>query len=202
VALLAAAAVLLTGCFTGKRPRFSDDPFPPGSTTGNVQLDSLLKLLDSSPSGPATVAYTVLRKAGVVTTPATVAVRGTDQAITIGLVKFVDSAGTRQTCVDGTCSDQWLVQKVSDTGVTPTFFNEQPARKIRRLAPALIGPVVSSVVEIGGESAQCRSLPVTGGTATYCAYESGLLAKMDDGDVLVTATQAKPSVDEAAFSAP
>lgn len=192
--------VALTGCMTGQRPRFSDDPFQPGTSTGNAQLDSLLKLLDTNPVGPATVTYEVVRKAGIVTTPATAVVRGTDRAITIGTVKYIDFKGVRQTCVERECSAQWDAQKVSDTGVTPAFFNEQPARKIRRLAPALIGPVVSSVEDIGGQSAQCRSLPVSGGTATYCAYESGVLAKMDDGDVSVTATSAVATVDEATFS--
>lgn len=198
--VVAALLILLaSGCFTGKRPKLSDDPFSPGTPTGNADVDAILTLLDRAASGPATVQYEILRKADPKTTAATVVVRGSDLSVTVGDVRYLDLQGLRQTCTQGMCTDTWQAQRISDTGVTPQFYDEQIARKLRRYVPALIGPVVASTEDVGGTSAECRGLPLSGGTAKYCVYPSGLIASADDGDIRITATSTTPAADEAAF---
>ncbi|NMD25130.1 MAG: hypothetical protein GYA65_13205, partial [Actinobacteria bacterium] len=54
--VLALSALLLTGCFTGPRPYFSDDPFPTGTMTGDPAIDAVLEKFDAVTSGPATAA--------------------------------------------------------------------------------------------------------------------------------------------------
>ena len=185
---------------TGQRPKLSDDPFAPGTATGNAELDAVLPLLDKAPSGPITVHYEILRKADPKTTPATVVVRGSDLAVTVGEVRYLSVNGQRQTCAQGVCTDTWQVQRISDTGVTAQFYNDQIARKIRRFAAALLGPVSASTAEVGGAPAQCRAMPLSGITATYCVFDAGLVASADDGDIRITATSVTPTADEAAFT--
>ena len=55
---------------------------------------------------------------------------------------------------------------------------------------------------IANLDASCVSVALTGGTAVYCVLASGLLAKLDDGDVLVTLGLFVPTVDNAKFLPP
>src|SRR4051812_36528862 len=90
--LAAAMALTLTGCFTGKRPSFSDDPFAKGSPTGDEQVDAVLARLDATAPGPLTATYDVLTKFGNTTHAAIVRVQGTDRAVTIGDVEYLQTA--------------------------------------------------------------------------------------------------------------
>ncbi len=62
-------AILLTGCFTGKRPTVTTEPFPAGSSTGDPAIDQVLAQLDAVNEGPYTATYTVLTKFGNTTKP-------------------------------------------------------------------------------------------------------------------------------------
>ncbi|HRB05087.1 MAG TPA: hypothetical protein PLP26_17060, partial [Ilumatobacteraceae bacterium] len=68
--VLALVALLLTGCLTGERPSFSDNPFPVGSLTGDAGIDAVLQKLDAVTDGPASASYSVLTKYGNVTNTA------------------------------------------------------------------------------------------------------------------------------------
>jgi hypothetical protein len=93
-------------------------------------------------------------------------------------------------------------QRISDTGVTYEFYAADTAKRLRRDAVAKVGPATASTQAIAGQNATCVDVPVTGGTAVYCALDSGLLAKLDDGDVLVTLTLYGATVDENNFIPP
>ena len=62
-----------------------------------------------------------------------------------------------------------------------------------------IGDPVGSEVELGGQPALCVAVPVTGGTKTYCALESGALALFDGSDLFIELTAYSSIPDEAAF---
>ena len=62
--------------------------------------------------------------------------------------------------------------------------------------------IISSTDTIAGQNATCVDVPLPGGTAVYCALDNGLVAKLDDGDVLVTLTLYGEVVDPNAFVIP
>ena len=55
---------------------------------------------------------------------------------------------------------------------------------------------------IANQDATCVALTLTGGTATYCVLANGMIAKLDDGDVLITLGLLVTTVDGAKFVPP
>lgn len=203
---LALFAVLLTGCYTGERPYFNaEGAFPPGTTTGDPSIDAVLNKIDAVTEGPATAAYSILTKYGNVTRPGLVVLDPGSRSITVGNVRFIQTPERAATCTeDGSqpCIDALDLQRISDTGVTFDFYGADTAKRIRRDAEAKIGPAVLHTDTIAGQSATCVDVPLPGGTAVYCALDNGVVAKLDDGDVLVTLTLYGGVVDPNAFVIP
>jgi hypothetical protein len=75
------------------------------------------------------------------------------------------------------------------------------ASRLRVDAERRVGDPVASNVVLGGQPALCVAIPVTGGTKTYCALESGALARFDGSDLLVELNSYSSTPDEAAFGA-
>ena len=109
-----------------------------------------------------------------------------------------------------TCAVQpvaaWLAsrreQRISDTLITVDFYAADTAKRLRRDAAAKLGPATGYDEVIADQPATCVDVPLVGGTAVYCALASGLLAKLDDGDVAVTLTLYGDTVDASAFTPP
>jgi hypothetical protein len=195
--------VLLSGCLTGKRPTISDDPFPAGASTGDASLDQLLVRLDATNEGPYTANYDILTKFGNTTHQAFVAVAPGRRSVTVGTVRFLTVAGSTQTCVlngSGACSSTIDPARISDTQTTPDFYAADTAMRIRRVAPARIGPVVAHAETIAGQPASCADIPVSGGTSKFCALPNGPVAKVDDGAVAITMTYYSTTIDESLFT--
>jgi hypothetical protein len=194
--------VLLAGCFTGQRPSFATDPFPPGSPSGDPAIDQVLAQLDASNDGPYTADYTVLTKYGNTSRLASVSLAPSRRAVTIGEVRFLTTDGESQTCLLATsepCSSTIDPARISDTQITPDFYAADAAKRLRRSAIARIGTPVAHVDQIAGQSATCVDVPVPGGTSVFCALANGPLARLDDGAVLIDLTQYSPAVDETLF---
>lgn len=195
--------VLLTGCFTGQRPSFSPDPFPSGSPTGNEAIDQVLVQLDATNDGPYTAEYTVLTKFGNTSRPASVAVETGRRSVTVGSVRFLTANGASQTCLldkSDPCSSTIEPAKISDTQVTPDFYATDAAKRLRRSAVALVGPTVSHVEQIAGQTVTCVDVPVTGGTSVFCVLPNGPLARLDDGSVAINLTRYAPAADASLFA--
>ncbi len=193
----------LAGCLTGERPSFTAEPFPPGSSSGDPAIDQVLNLLDATNEGPYTANYDVLTKFGNISRPASVAIAAARRSVTVGGVRFISDNGSSQTCIlDATepCTSTIDPARISDTQITPDFYATDAAKRLRRSAVARIGPPVSHVEEIAGQSATCVDVPVPGGTAVFCALPNGPLARLDDGAVLVNLTQFAPALDESLFA--
>ena len=198
-----ALLVLLTGCFTGQRPSLSPEPFAAGSPTGNAAIDQVLVHLDAINNGPYTAEYTVLTKFGNTSRPATVAVETGRRSVTVGSVRFLTANGAGQTCLLDTsdpCSPTIEPAKVSDTQITPDFYAADAAKRLRRSAVALVGPTVSHVEQIAGQTVTCVDVPVTGGTSVFCVLPNGPLARLDDGAVAINLTRFAPAADESLFA--
>jgi hypothetical protein len=206
VIALALSALLLAGCFTGKRPHFSDnETFRPGSATGDPAVDAVLAKLDAVSTGPVTAAYTVLTKYGNTTNPALVALSPGKRNVTVGNTVYIQTETMAATCTQDLsvpCVDGFDPQRISDIGLTVDFYASDTAKRLRRDALAKLGPATAYEQVIADQPASCVDVPVTGGTAVYCVLDSGIVAKLDDGDVLVTLTLYGDIVDQAKFVLP
>ena len=204
-----AAAVVLSGCFTGERPHFNSDPFAVGVPTGDAAIDAVLFELDSVTTGPATAVYAVLTKFGDTTARATVVLDSNRRAIEVGPIRYVETGGKQFTCTidEATdaaidCTTGFNPARISDVGITIEFYAAEAATRLRRDAQAQLGPAVAHEEVIANQPATCVSVTVTGGTAIYCVLENGLIAKLDDGDVLITLGLLEPTVDAAKLHVP
>jgi hypothetical protein len=195
---LAVSVLLLSGCFTGPRPHFNDDPFPAGSTTGDAAIDAVLAKLDATTTGPATASYSVLTKFGNFTNQAVVVLDAGSRSVTISNVRYIQTPGGDETCSeDGSipCQTGLDASRVSDVGVTIDFYSKEAATRLRRDARAVIAPTTSHVETIAEQPATCVDVPLAGGVAVYCALDNGLAARIDDGDVAVNLTAFGPAAD-------
>jgi hypothetical protein len=196
--------ILLSGCFTGKRPSINTEPFPPGSSSGHPAIDQVLTQLDTINDGPYTADYSVLTKFGNTSRSARVAIDTARRSITVGNVRFLTLNDTFHTCVLGeaVCSSSIEPARISDTQITPDFFAADSAKRLRRAAIALAGPPVSHVEEIAGQPATCVDVPLSsGGTSVFCALTNGgPLARLDDGAVSINLTQFSTTVDDSSFA--
>ena len=191
--VLALSALLLAGCLTGKRPHFTETTtaIPVGSSTGDAAIDAVLAKLDAPTAGPATAAYSVLTKFGMVTNQAIVVLDGGSRSVTIGNIHYIQTAAANATCtVDGSvpCTGTLDAARVSDIGLTIDFYAADTAKRLRRDAQAKIAPSTSHAETIANQPAQCVDVPLSGGVAVYCVMNNGLVAKLDDGDVAVNLT--------------
>ena len=183
--------VLLGGCFTGKRPSFKDDPFPVGTMTGDAAVDAVLTKLDAASAGPITAAYSVLTKFGNTTSQAIVVLDAGNRSVVIGNVHYIDTPGAQATCAQDAsvpCIDGLDASKVSNIGITIDFYAADTAKRLRRDFRSMIGPSTPHVETIADQTATCVDVPLSGGTAVYCVMDSGLIARLDDGDVAVNLT--------------
>ena len=197
--------LLLSGCFTGKRPHFNDDPFPSGAVTGDAAIDAVLAKLDAPTTGPATAAYSVLTKFGNTSNTATVVLDQGSRSVTIGNVRYVQTATGAATCTEDNtvpCVDGLDAARVSDIGVTVDFYSAEAATRLRRDAQAVIAPTTPHVETIADQPAVCVDVPLAGGVAVYCALDSGLVARMDDGDVAVNLTLLSATADPGRLQLP
>lgn len=203
--VLALAALVLTGCLTGKRPYFNDEPFPTGSLTGDASIDAVLQKLDAAATGPATAAYSVLTKFGNTTNPASVALDVGSRSVTIGNIRYVETPTGAATCAADNsvpCVAGLDPTRVSDIGVTIDFYAAEAATRLRRDAQAMLAPTTPHVETIAGQAALCVDVPLAGGVAVYCVLDSGLVARMDDGDVAVNLTLFSPTADPGLLQLP
>ncbi len=201
-----AAALFVSGCFTGERPHFNNDPLAHGVPTGDAAIDAVLSKLDLVTDGPATGVYTVLTKFGNTTVPATVALNRDRRVVEVGTVRYIDTADGQFTCTlelgtDNSldCTPGLTPARISDVGITIDFYAAEAASRLRRDAKAQLSPAVAHDEVIANQTATCVAVTLTGGVATYCVLANGMIAKLDDGDVLITLGLLVSTVDGTKF---
>lgn len=202
-ALVLTLTLTLTSCFTGKRPSPSEDPFPPGSPSGNPAIDQVLAELDQINTGPYTATYSVLTRYGNTNRTATVAVDGSRRSVTIGDVRFLTLSDGSHTCLLNTaqpCSTSVDANRVSDTQITPNFYAVDAAKRLRRDATSMVAQPIAHVEQIADQSATCIDVSLPGGTAVFCALKGGPLARLDDASVSIQLTGFTASVEESSFA--
>ena len=203
--VLVLAVLLLTSCMTGKRPSFSDDPFPTGEPTGDASIDAVLQKMDAATTGPVTANYSVLTKFGNTTNSASVVLDAGSRSVTIGNVRFVETPTGAVTCAADNavpCIAGLDPTRVSNIGVTIDFYATEAATRLRRDAQAALAPTTPHVETIAEQAALCVDVPLAGGVAVYCVLDSGLVARVDDGDVAVNLTLFSPTADPGMLQLP
>ncbi|MCB0956843.1 MAG: hypothetical protein KDB06_10795 [Ilumatobacter sp.] len=205
-ALLAVCLVPLVGCAVGKRPYFNDEPYGAGNLTGDTAVDAVLSKLDAGVTGPITAVYNGQVKFGQTDFQAIVELDGANRVVTLGSAVFRDTAAGQQTCSTDEsrpCEDGLLAQRASDTTLSIDFYGADMAVRIRRKAAAIVGPATAHNETFAQQPATCVDLPLSDGInqfiAVYCVMDNGMVAMVDDSDVLIELTMFAPSVDDAAF---
>ncbi|MFK7918094.1 MAG: hypothetical protein AB8G14_08465 [Ilumatobacter sp.] len=200
------AAVGLTGCFTGERPSFEDDDTAPAASTGNVEIDKVLGLLDSVDRSEFTVGYDITTNLNnIESTGLVVQAEGRRRSVTIEnserSVRFIQDAGEELTCdlLIGACEPSLLDARISDTQLPHTFYGPAFANRLRADADRRISDPTAYTKNIAGQEAQCVDLDVSGGTKTYCALPAGPLAQFVGADVSIDLTSYSPRPDESKF---
>lgn len=193
-----AAGVALTGCITGERPTLASEP----ASIGDAAVDAVLARLEAPAAPVFTADYSVLTRFGNLTTSARVVQDGpARRSIKIGSIRFLIDGGSSATCdlAAGQCTDTIDANRVSDTQLAPDFYAQSAAARLRRDAELRAGPTVASAETIAGQPATCVAVPTGAVTSTYCALDSGVLARLDAADLVVTLTGYAPTADQAAF---
>jgi hypothetical protein len=196
-----AGVALVTGCITGERPTLAEGPV----STGDPAVDAVLARLEGATQSAFTADYDVLTRFGDLRSEATVVQDGpARRSITIGSIRFIVDGATSATCdLDaGQCQDSIQAGRVSDTQLTPDFYAVSAAARLRRDADLRMGPTTAATETVAGQPATCVAIPVNGGPTTYCALDSGPLARLDAADVVIEATTWSPDADQDAFDRP
>lgn len=191
--------IVTSACFTGERATFGCGA---GDSTGRTEVDEVLNRLECVAPSVFTAEYTILTRLGDITSQAEVVqAPGGRRSITINDVRYLFDSGRTDTCnlASDTCEAIINEARTSDVLLSSDFYAQSMASRLRVDADRRIGDPVASEQTLGGQQALCVAVPVTGGTKTYCALESGAIALFDGPDLLIELTSYSATPDEAAF---
>lgn len=200
-AILVAGVLLLTGCLTGQRPSFENED-PLDIESGDEAVDAILERLDAVAPTQFTAQYEILTRLGSLDSTATVVqADNSRRSITINDVRFIDSSETVATCnlITGECEATLNDARVSDLLLSHEFYAKNFARRLRVDANRRVGDTNGYTITQAGQQVQCVDVPVTGGTVTYCALDSGPLARYDGNDLFIQMTSITDVPDESKF---
>jgi hypothetical protein len=203
---LVGALIVLAGCGTGERPTLGATVTiggGAGSPVGDAATDAVLSRLESANDHTFTATYTLLRRFGDKSAPATVVESGEDVSVTVGEVRFLLGSRT-VTCsmASGRCEDGTLDARISDYSVPSNFFAASPARALRVAYARKTGATVASAQTFAGVAATCVEVPVDGGSDHYCATATGPIALWDTAAIRVELTGMADTADPSAFAVP
>jgi hypothetical protein len=195
-------ATLATACATGQRPSFDADQ-PTVEPTGDAAVDAVLDRLDAVDGAQFTADYTVLtRLGGLQSTASVVQAADRRRSITINDIRFLDGAGNAATCNLSTAECEAVINdaRVSDVQLTHDFYASSAARRLRVDEARKLTPATGYTATIADRPATCADVVVSGGTKTYCALDSGVLAKYDGNDLLIELVAISDVPDETKFT--
>ena len=201
-AAILAVALVLGGCFTGERPSF-DDEDPLETESGDEAIDAILERLDALAPTQFTARYEILTRLGGLDSEATVVqADNSRRSVTINDVRFIDSSDTTATCdlSIGECEATLNDARVSDLLLSHEFYAKSFARRLRVDANRRVGDTTGYTITQAGQQVLCVDVPVTGGTVSYCALDSGPLARYDGNDLFIQMTSLTDIPDESKFA--
>jgi hypothetical protein len=205
---IALAAVVLGGCQTGERPSFEDDGNGAAGaaiiSTGSSDIDLVLDRLESVEEATFAAEYDIETKFGSLSSTGTVVqtdddVRSVTVATPSATTRFLSTPEGDETCnlLTDECESVLNDARISDVGIPHTFYGPSFATRLRVSADRRIGESASYTKPIAGQDARCVDVAVAGGTETFCALDSGLLAEFVGADVTIELTSYSPDADAA-----
>ena len=209
LAIASLSALVLSGCFTGKRPTLMPDETVPAVSDAAIQ--EVIAILNSTPTSKFTIAYEVVTKFGDLHTAVTLAFDPSfGTSITIAEVRYIYSVnGTTLTCatITADCTPGIDESRVSDRQLVSTIFKKATIERLQQDARVAVGSAVASSEVIVNNDATCSAIPVVdsnGATQskTYCAFtDLGVMASMDTADLAITALSFTATTTADQFSA-
>jgi hypothetical protein len=201
---LVLAAALLTSCFTGERPRF-DDEQAAVAPTGDSQIDAVLSRLDAVGRNEFTANYDILTRFGGLSSTAVVTqAAGNRRSITVnGEVRYIIDGDAERTCQldPQTCEASLNDAYLSTAQLTHRFYAPAYAQRLRTEADRRTGETTSFADTIAGQSALCVVVLVGGANEiTFCALDSGPLARYVGADLEIEMTSYSPAPDTTLFA--
>lgn len=201
-AILLISASLLTACATGQRPSFDADQ-PLLTPTGDPGIDAVLDRLDGVDLERFTAGYTILTRLGGQQSTATVVqADNSRRSVTVNDVRYLNGTGNAATCnlTTDECEAAINDARTSDIQVTHDFYGSSIARRLRVDAGRRLDNARAYESTIAGQTATCADVPVSGGTKTYCALDSGVLARYDGADLAIELVTVTDVPDETQFA--
>ncbi len=196
------AALTLAGCATGQRPSFDADQ-PLLAPTDDPAIDAVLDRLDSVELEQFTADYTILTRLGGLESTATVVQADNSRSsVTLNDVRYLNGTGNAATCSLTTkeCEATINDARTSDIQVTHDFYGSSIARRLRVDAARRLDNARGYDTTIAGQNATCADVAVSGGTKTYCAVDSGVLARYDGADLMIELVGFSDVADETKFA--
>ncbi len=201
LAVTAGAALLLSACVTGPRPSF-DDSVAAASETGSPPIDAVLERLATVPGSVFTAEYEIVGANGDRATATVVQTDDGRRAVTVGDVRYVLDGDSGITCdlAAGECEASVDDARLSNLQLTHEFYAPAFATRLGVDATRRILDPTGYSEEIAGADAACVLVPVSGGEKTYCALESGPLARYVGPDVEIRLVGFSAEPDETQFA--
>ena len=200
VALTVLGCVALTSCITGQRPSFNDDE-PTREATGSSEVDAVLDRLDSVTGSRGTAEYEISGANGDSENATVVLAGGGRTSVTVGDTRYLIEGGEGITCNLATaeCEASLNDARISNLQLTHEFYAPAFAQRLRVDAARRIQDPTGYTETVGGKKALCVRIPVTGGEKTYCALDSGLLARYEGPDTTIELVSYRRRPDETQF---
>ena len=201
LAAVLVGAWVLSACATGQRPSFDADQ-PLLAPTGDPGIDAVLDRLDAVGLEQFTAGYTILTRLGGQQSTATVVqAENSRRSVTVNDVRYLNGTGNPATCnlTTDECEAAINDARTSDVQVTHDFYGPSIARRLRVDAGRRLDNARAYQSTIAGQTATCADVPVSGGTKTYCALDSGVLARYDGADLAIELVSVTDVADETKF---
>ena len=203
------ASLLLTGCFTGERPRLvTDETLPP---IDDSAIASLIEVLDTPSDGTAfTVVYRITTKFGGQTTDGSIVIdplNGT--SVQIADTRYITRLdGSTITCstITDTCTPGVDETRVADRMLNSRIFQQAMVDRLRQDATVAVGDTTLERRSIADRPASCVAVPVVDSSGitqqkSYCAFDGlGVLASFDGADLFIDTERVLMTADPAAFA--
>ncbi|MEK9938634.1 MAG: hypothetical protein VW552_07860, partial [Ilumatobacter sp.] len=128
--------------------------------------------------------------------------QGNRRSVTIGHIRYLTEASRTATCdlIRGACERGIDDTAVSDIQVTHQFWSRSMENRLRTDANRSIGPGTVTDYAVAGRTARCIALPVAGGSKSYCALGTGVLAGYDGADLTIDLVTYDDQADETLFA--
>jgi len=181
---------LVPACMEGKRPVLVPAADADQLSTGDAAIDVVLRRLELAETATFEARYQIHTLLGDTVTTAEAAQEGLKQrAVRVGDVLYRD--GTERdpvTCstATGACEPGLDDAQIASLMVTRTFFSTSAVARLGQVGRVASGPATLEDRELGGAAVVCVTIPVSGGSTTFCATPEGVLAPYEGADTRIT----------------